>query len=204
MATFMDAIDVGSKQGEEFINRPIAAKNIISSEDITVEAHMGNKTIHLSPEQVILIANAIQNTEKGAANGVATLNEEGKIPPEQLDLTKYVTSTNVATYDEMLALSTDQAAVNSYVFVSDASNDETVDSGWAIYRRVGSTGNTASDWTKVAERESLDITFKDFSPEIKEAKDEALKLDAVYCESEEDMKTKNLRDGALVFMKTQS
>lgn len=203
MATFMDAIDVGYKQGEEFINRPLSAKNVINTENITVEAHMKDKTIHLSPEQVILITNAIQSSEKGQPNGVATLGADGKINPDQIDLTKYVSSTNVATYDAMLALSTTDAAVNSYVFVSDASNDATVDSGWAIYRRVGSAGN-ASDWTKIAERESLDISFTDYSSDIQEAKDEALKLDAAYCTSESDMKTKNLRDGALVFMAQQT
>lgn len=203
MATFMDAIDVGTKQGEDFINRPLAAANVINTENITVEAHMKDKTIHLSPEQVILIANAIQSSEKGAANGVATLDAQGKIPAEQLDLQKYITSVNVDTYDALLALSTTEAPVNTFVFVSDASNDSTVDSGWAIYRRVGSAGNNASDWTKIAERESLDITFTDYSSQIQDAKDEALKLDAAYCESEADMKTKNLRDGAIVFMKTQ-
>lgn len=202
MATFMDAIDVGYKQGEDFINKPIAAKNIINSEDITVEAHMGNKTIHLSPEQVILIANAIQNTEKGAANGVATLDDQGKIPASQLDMEKYASSINVENYSALLALSTSDAAVNSFVFVSDASGDSTVDSGWAIYRRVGDAGNTAADWTKIAEKESLDISFTDYTPQIQEAKTEALKLDAAYCESEEDMQTKDLRDGAIVFMKT--
>lgn len=204
MATFMDAIDVGYKQGEEFINKPISAKNVINTENITVEAHMKDNTIHLSPEQVILIANAIQSSEKGVANGVATLGADGKINPDQIDLTKYVTSTNVADYNAMLALTTTEAPVNSYVFVSDASADPTVNSDWAIYRRVGAAGSNASDWTKIAEKESLDITFTDYSSDIQDAKDEALKLDAAYCTSEADMKTKNLRDGALVFMAQQS
>lgn len=196
-------VDVGIKLNEEFQKKTLAASGVANSEGITVEAHMADKTIHLSPEQVILIASAIQNTEKGQPNGVATLGADGKIDPDQIDLTKYVTSTNVDTYDNLLTLPTTQAPVNSYVFVSDASNDETVDEGWAIYRRVASNGN-ASDWTKIAEKESLDITFKDYSAEIKDAKDEALKLDAAFCESVEDMKSKNLRDGAIVFMASSS
>lgn len=204
MATFTNAVDIGFKQGDDFVEKPLAAKNVVNTEDITVEAHMADKTIHLSPEQVILIANAIQNSEKGQPNGVATLGADGKINPDQIDLTKYVTSTNVADYSAMLALTTTEAPVNSYVFVSDASADPSVTSDWAIYRRVGAAGNNASDWTKIAEKESLDITFTDYSSDIQDAKDEALKLDAAYCTSEADMKTKNLRDGALVFMAQQT
>lgn len=201
MATYNDAVKVGNKQGEEFIERPIDAKSVINSDNITVAVHMDDKTIHLDSGQITKIANAIQNSEKGAPNGVATLNAQGKIPEDQLDidLTKYTTTTNVETYDEMLALSTTVVPVNHFVFVSDASNDETVDSGWAIYKRVASNGN-ASDWTKISEKESLDITFHEYDDEIEDAKNEALKLDAAYCTSEEDMESKNLRDGAIVFM----
>lgn len=195
----VNTVDVGYKLGEEFKKVILSALSMVNSEGITVEAHMEDKTIHLSPEQVILITNAIQSSEKGQPNGVATLGADGKIDPDQIDLTKYTTSANVATYDELLTTPTTTAPINSYVFVSDASNDSTVVVGWAIYRRVGSAGN-ASDWTKIAESESLDIQLTDYSESIKEAKDEAMKLDAVYCNSVEDMKTKNLRDGAIVFM----
>lgn len=44
------------------------------------------------------------------------------------------------------------------VFVTDASADATVTSGWALYQYIG------SGWRKLAEEESMDVTFDTHDP----------------------------------------
>lgn len=194
-------VKIGYYVDDEFKQGKLQAEDVEATNGKTAEDHITDTTIHLTVDQKQKIEGAIQSTEKGAVNGVATLGADGKVPADQLDLSRYVTAANVDEYNDMLVLSTTDAPVNSYVFVADASDDETVDEGWAIYRRVAGNGN-ASDWKKVAEGESLDVNFStdELESDVEEAKDEALKLDAVYCTSEEDMKSKNLRQGAIVLM----
>lgn len=188
-------------ESEEFQRGKLQAEDVEATNGKTAEDHITDTTIHLTADQRQKIEGAIQSTERGAVNGVASLDASGKVPASQLDLSKYTTQNNVADYSAMLALSTTDAPVNSYVFVSDASDDETVDEGWAIYRRVAGNGN-AADWHKVAEGESLDVSFStdELESDIEEAKEEAFKLDAAYCTDEQDMKSKNLRPGALILM----
>lgn len=192
-------VQLGYKRGEKFVPCDLRASDISASDGTTVEAHIGNASIHLTAEQARLISSAIQSSEKGVAAGVATLGADGKVPASQLDLSKYQTAANVANYEELLALSETEAPVNSYVFVADATGDTTVSKGWAAYRRIAAEG-AASDWCKVSEGESLDINVPDYEKKIGEATAEAEKLDFAYCTSEADMATKNLREGALVLM----
>lgn len=196
-------VQLGYKQGEKFVPCNLRASDISADNGTTVEAHIGNANIHIDTEQARLISEAIQSSEKGAAEGVATLDANGKIPANQLDLAKYQTAANVANYEELLALSKKEAPVNSYVFVADATGDTTVTEGWAAYRRI-SAENAASDWCKVSEGESLDINIPDYEASIEETAAEAAKLDFAYCTSEADMATKNLREGALVLMAVEN
>lgn len=64
-------------------------------------------------------------------------------------------------YTDIAALIADQAdqEENALYFVSDASTDPTVDSGWALYRYLGTTAGTLADYQKLSEEESLDILF---------------------------------------------
>lgn len=48
-----------------------------------------------------------------------------------------------------------QMDAGDYIFVTDASDDPTVDSGWAKYRL-----NSDDSWTKTAEQESLDLLYQ--------------------------------------------
>lgn len=196
-------VQVGYKQGDNFVPCNLRARDISASDGTTVEAHIGNKSVHLTAEQALLISSAIQSSEKGAAAGIATLDENGKVPASQLDLSKYQTAANVANYEELLALSETEVPVNGYVFVADATGDTTVNEGWAAYRRIAAE-NAASDWCKVSEGESLDINIPDYENSIAAATSEAAKLDVAYCTSEADMATKNLRDGALVLMAVEN
>lgn len=225
---------IGYFSDGKFKETMLRARDVFDSQGISTEDHQTNGGIHLTGEQTTLIAGAIQAALLGTANGVATLDASGRIPAAQLDLGKYATSANVATYAEMLALTATQAKVNTFVFVADATGDPTVDEGWAAYKRVATNGDV-SDYVKVAEGESLDISFPDLEQGITEAKNaaasaasaaatadgkadtaknaadaaqstadaavgEASKLDFAFCVDEEDMKTKNLREGAMVLI----
>lgn len=196
-------VQVGYKQGEKFVPCNLRARDVVASDGTTVEDHIGNTGIHLTAEQARFISGAVQSSEKGAASGVATLDANGKVPASQLDLSKYQTSANVGDYNELLALSATDTPVNSYVFVADATGDSTVKEGWAAYRRVAAEG-TATDWCKVSEGESLDITIPDYETRINTAAAEAAKMDFAYCTSEADMAAKNLREGALVLMAVEN
>lgn len=196
-------VQVGYKQGDKFVPCDLRAGDVVASNGTTVEAHIGNTSVHLTAEQASLITGAVQSSEKGAASGIATLGADGKVPASQLDLSKYQTAANVSNYNELLALSAENAPVNSYVFVADATGDTTVKEGWAAYRRVAANG-TADDWCKVSEGESLDITIPDYESAINAAAADAAKLDFAYCTSEADMAAKNLREGALVLMAVEN
>lgn len=196
-------VQVGYKQGDNFVPGSLRAKDVYGTNGKSVEEHVSNASIHLTTEQAQMISSAIQSSEKGEPAGVATLDANGKVPADQLDLSRYQTAANVANYDELLALTETEAPVNSFVFVVDATGDTTVEEGWAIYRRISAEG-AAADWCKTSEGESLDIKIPDYENSINAAAAEAAKLDFAYCTSETDMATKNLRDGALVLMAVEN
>lgn len=62
-------------------------------------------------------------------------------------------------YADIAALIADQGnqEENAYYWVTDASTDPTVDSGWAIYRKLAASTADLSDYVKVQEQEGLDI-----------------------------------------------
>lgn len=62
-------------------------------------------------------------------------------------------------YANIAALLADQSnqEENAYYWVTDASTDGTVDSGWAIYRKLSASTGALGDYVKVQEQESLDI-----------------------------------------------
>jgi hypothetical protein len=105
---------------------------------------------------------AIPGAQKGAASGVATLGVDGKVPTSQLPSQALtVADQNVADITALTALSAAAAPVGANVFVGDASGDETVGSGWAVYRRIATAGGTLGDWAKIAEGEGLDVAMVD-------------------------------------------
>jgi hypothetical protein len=64
-------------------------------------------------------------------------------------------------YDDIDELIADQAnqELNGLYYVGDASDDPTVDSGWAVYRYLGTTDGDLDDYQKLSEEESLDVLF---------------------------------------------
>lgn len=218
---------LGYYKAEDGSFQPVSLKaaDIKASNGVTVEQHIANDGIHLSTEQIEKITNAIQSSAIGET--VAPL-VDGKVPAEYIAVNLANGVENVADYTALIALSAEEAPADKVVLVKDATDDETVQSGWAMYIRIGVAG-TADDWFKLVEGESIDIDFSDFlkssdlsdavnsddskkaasSKAVKTAYDRANEaltaanlLDVAFCESEADMAGKNLRDGAIVFMRT--
>lgn len=94
--------------------------------------------------------NFILSTQKGVANGVASLGNDGIIPKAQLP-------TDSGSVERVADITARDAIINLYdnklVFVIDASADSTVISGWAMY--IYSLASLS--WTKIVDGESLDI-----------------------------------------------
>lgn len=69
------------------------------------------------------------------------------------------------TYTDIAALLADQAEqdIGKWYLVQDASADPTVDADWAIYQKLATSTANLSDYMKIAEKESLDITINDAS-----------------------------------------
>jgi hypothetical protein len=182
------------------------AQDVLATDGTSAEAHITNTAKHLSTEQIALITNAIQTAARGVANGVASLDADGKVPMSQLAISGFEVTQTVDDYNTLQGLSIADAPISSLVLVEDATGDSTVEQGWAIYFRKGNAG-TAADWLKFAEGEGLDISFTDMEAAIAAAQQTAddaataaALLDFAYCMSESDMASKNLRDGAMVLM----
>lgn len=73
------------------------------------------------------------------------------------------------TYTNIAALLADQGDQDTglWYMVTDASADTTVDIGWAIYQKLGTSTAALSDYLKTAEQESLDVIIVDASPTTK-------------------------------------
>jgi len=151
-----------SPDGAQFTPVKLDAADVVASNGITAETHILNNGIHLTSTQINLIANAIQNSMRGAPDGVAPLNDEGLLDPQYFALDMLTGVKFAEDIAQMIALTTDEVSVSKTVLVADASADLTVKSGWALYVRVDDEGDTLEDWHKLVEGESLDIDFADF------------------------------------------
>ena len=94
----------------------------------------------------------IPSTQKGQADGIATLDINSRIPINQIPYESRGVErvTNIANRDLLTNLYN-----NKIVFVDDATADVTVTNGWALYIYNSST----LVWTKITSLDSLDITW---------------------------------------------
>ncbi len=185
-----------------FVGTDTRAREVIATNGISAEAHITNAAAHLTSEQSGRIAGAVQSGDLIGEDGKVLAT---KLPSQALT----VADSSVTDIPALLALSATQAPINADIFVSNATGDNTVKSGWALYRRKATAGNTLADWTKLSEGEGLDVamvdqTARDAAQTAQGAANSAATtaqlLDAVYCVSEADMASKNLRTGAIVLM----
>jgi hypothetical protein len=119
----------------------------------TVAGHVADTNIHLSAAE----RTALNATN--TANGYVKLGADGYVPSSLLNPSVLAITTEFADIDAMLADTT--VTPGQIVMVIDASDDTTVTSGWAIYRKRVGTGidyTQLAGWQKIAEAESLDVT----------------------------------------------
>ena len=98
-------------------------------------------------------------SKAGQANGFAVLDENGFIPSKNINPSVLAINTEFATITEMKAVDINKIYAGELVMVTDASEDPTVESGWAIYRRLTNATDLTdlASWQKIAEKESLDV-----------------------------------------------
>lgn len=95
------------------------------------------------------LSGKVNTSSVGVAGGVASLDSNGIVPVSQLP----PSSSGMMTVPTYADLPTTGLVDGLNVFVTDASGDPTVTSGWAIYKYTLST----TSWVKIAENESLDV-----------------------------------------------
>ena len=121
--------------------------------NLTVADHITDTAqIHLTAAERTAL------TGYNQANGFAKVESTGYLPNSIINPSVLAITTEFANIAAMLA-STDVPA-GQLVWVTDASGDTTVTSGWAVYRKKVGTGidyTTLAGWQKVAEAESLDV-----------------------------------------------
>ena len=143
-ATYIKQLVVKDANGK-IVAIDMPGEYVFSSDGKTLAAHVIDSTIHLTAAQLALLASP------NSANGVLQLTSQNKIPSQYLGSTGGIKSDTVyATIAARDAAGTSGLSVGAISFVTDASADSTVASGWAIYRWSGTA------WTKIYEGESID------------------------------------------------
>lgn len=122
----------------------------------TVADHVADTDIHLSAAE----RTALNKVNR--ADGFVQLGADGFVPTSLLNPAVMAIHTEFATTTELLAAPVDSIAEGQIVMVTDATGDQTVKSGWAIYRRKAGTQvlNTLDSWQKIAEAESIDVVLR--------------------------------------------
>jgi hypothetical protein len=128
------------------------AQNVFINSTTKVSDHVVDTNLHITAAERTALTNYNQ------ANGFAKLDANGFVPTANINPSILAITTEFANIAAMLA-STDVEA-GQLVWVNDASDDTTVTSGWAIYRKkvgVGIDYTQLAGWTKVSEAEQLDV-----------------------------------------------
>lgn len=189
-----------------FEGKKLRAQDVVAKNGVSAEAHITDAAKHLTADQAEKITGAVQSTALGAASGVATLDENGKLTSAQLPDVVMGGMTYVATFDP----TTGQDGKGNAIPTPSAKNK-----GWYWKASAASTsytppGNTepmdiaVGDWivSNGTSYDEVDNTTVDTAARAsaQSASEEAAKMDAVFVASEAELAAKNLRPGALVFM----
>lgn len=129
------------------------ASQVFIDDTTTVADHIADTSKHLTAEERERLSKA------GQANGFAVLDENGFIPSKNINPSVLAINTEFATITAMKAADINKIYAGELVMVTDASEDPTVESGWAIYRRLTNATSLTdlASWQKIAEKESLDV-----------------------------------------------
>lgn len=203
-STFVQIGTVNSEGG--FEGKLLRARDVVSTTGESAESHISDAAKHLTTEQAEKITGAVQSAVLGAASGVATLDENGKLSSNQLPDVVLGGMNYVGTFDP----TTGQDSKGNSIPAPSAKNK-----GWYWKASAASTsytppGNTepmdidVGDWivSNGTTYDEVDNTTVDTAARAsaQSASEEAAKLDAVFVTSETELAAKNLRPGSLVFM----
>ena len=106
------------------------ASQVFIDDTTTVADHIADTSKHLTAEERERLSKA------GQANGFAVLDENGFIPSKNINPSVLAINTEFANIAAMKAADINKIYAGELVMVTDASEDPTVESGWAIYRRL--------------------------------------------------------------------
>lgn len=85
MAAAASFARIGYKNASnQFTPVSVRAQDVFATDGTSAEDHITNAAIHLTAEQATQLAGAVQDTELGAADGVATLDQNQKLTASQL------------------------------------------------------------------------------------------------------------------------
>ncbi len=209
-----------------FVPKNVRAQDVYATNGVSVEEHITNTAAHINSEQTAQIANAVQMDTLGQPEGVATLDTNGKLVanqiPEQLlgkvaykgtfdpttgrddsgneipnpiesNLGWYWIASVEGKYTPPGSTKKIDFTVGDWLISNGTSYSE-VDNSTAdpVARESATTAQATANEAKTAAATAQ--TAADT------ANTNALKLDAAHATSEENMKTLNLRPGAIVFM----
>lgn len=198
----------------KFVPKNVRAQDVIASNGISAEAHIKNGDIHLTTEQAEKIEGAVQSSALGAVSGVATLDANGKLTVNQIPEQLLGKVAYKGTFDPTTGLDEDgnelptAAKANTgwywiaskdgkYTMPGDDQETDFTTGDWAI-----SNGTHYSE----VDNSTADPVARQMAAEAKTAAEAAqeaagnIQLDAVHVSSEEELKTLNLRPGAIVLM----
>lgn len=88
------------------------------------------------------------------------LDGNGKIAPSYIPDAVRVRPKIIATYADLANVTAEEK--NGFVYVANAADDPTVESGWAQYLWIPSLNEGAGGWLKTDEGESLDVDVTSF------------------------------------------
>ena len=129
------------------------ASQVFIDDTTTVADHIADTSKHLTAEERERLSKA------GQANGFAVLDENGFIPSKNINPSVLAINTEFTNIAAMKAADINKIYAGELVMVTDASEDPTVEAGWAIYRRLTNATDLTdlASWQKIAEKESLDV-----------------------------------------------
>lgn len=204
---------IGHKNAEgKFVPDNLRAQDVYATTGASAEEHITDAGKHLTAEQAEKIAGSVQAAEKGAANGVAALDADGKLPVSQIPTAVTGGMSYQGTFDPATgmdgkggAIPASAAANKGHYWVASAEGEFTPPGASAPLQFA------ARDWlvSNGAGYNEIDNTTADAAArqaaaaaqsKAESAETAANLLDAAYCVSEADMASKNLRAGAFVLM----
>ncbi len=207
MAETGSFVQIGTVNSEgNFEGKQLRAQDVVAKNGESAEAHIADEAKHLNTDLTAKITGAVQSTALGAASGVATLDENGKLTSAQLPDVVMGGMNYVGTFDP----TTGQDSKGNAIPAPSAKNK-----GWYWKASAAMTsytppGNTepmdiaVGDWmvSNGTTYDEVDNTTVDTAARAsaQSASEEAAKLDAVFVTSEAELAAKNLRPGSLVFM----